>query len=35
VAEIGIIPAILIFSFVVSFAYSVVVVFRASDDDLE
>jgi hypothetical protein len=30
--ELGIIPAILIFSFIVSFAYAVLHVFRSTDD---
>lgn len=33
VTEIGIIPAVLIFSLVVSFGYTVIYVFRMSDDD--
>lgn len=33
--ELGIIPAFLIFSFVVSFAFSVLYVFRSSDDDYD
>ena len=34
-AELGIIPAVLILSFVVTFAYSVVVAFRSTDEDLD
>ncbi len=34
-AELGIIPAILIFSFIVSIAYAVVVVFRSTEDDYD